>query len=121
MKSFQYSQKAIGKAVIINTIDKILQNKSANQHRQGRNKNPIWQAALRHTLEIFVFIFAFSLVFGMIVEGVGEDGNGDYLQNINPDSLKIIDGCLLEGGLRDAKPGDTLRTFSQGTVCAISP
>ena len=25
---------------------------------------PIWKAALRHTLEIFVFIFAFSLVFG---------------------------------------------------------
>ena len=34
---------------------------------------PIWKAALRHTLEIFVFIFAFSLVFGLIVEGVGED------------------------------------------------
>ena len=29
------------------------------------NEKPIWQAALRHTLEIFVFIFAFSLVFGM--------------------------------------------------------
>ena len=26
---------------------------------------PIWKAALRHTLEIFVFIFAFSLVFGL--------------------------------------------------------
>ena len=25
---------------------------------------PIWKAALRHTLEIFVFIFVFSLVFG---------------------------------------------------------
>ena len=37
------------------------------------NERPIWQAALRHTLEIFVFIFAFSLVFGLIVEGVGED------------------------------------------------
>ena len=34
---------------------------------------PIWKAALRHTLEIFVFIFVFSLVFGLIVEGVGED------------------------------------------------
>lgn len=34
---------------------------------------PIWQAAMRHALEIFVFIFAFSLVCGLIVEGVGED------------------------------------------------
>ena len=27
---------------------------------------PIWKAALRHTLEIFVFIFVFSLVFGSL-------------------------------------------------------
>ena len=40
---------------------------------------PIWMAALRHTLEIFVFIFAFSLVFGLIVEGVGEDVFADML------------------------------------------
>ena len=40
---------------------------------------PIWKAALRHTLEIFVFIFAFSLVFGLIVEGVGEDVFADLL------------------------------------------
>ena len=40
---------------------------------------PIWKAALRHTLEIFVFIFAFSLVFGLIVEGVGEDVFADVL------------------------------------------
>ena len=43
------------------------------------NERPIWQAALRHTLEIFVFIFAFSLVFGLIVEGVGEDVFADLL------------------------------------------
>ena len=40
---------------------------------------PIWKAALRHALEIFVFIFAFSLVFGLIVEGVGEDVFADLL------------------------------------------
>ena len=40
---------------------------------EAGNAQPIWKAALRHTLEIFVFIFAFSLVFGLIVEGVGED------------------------------------------------
>ena len=40
---------------------------------------PIWKAALRHTLEIFVFILAFSLVFGLIVEGVGEDVFADLL------------------------------------------
>ena len=42
-------------------------------------EQPIWKAALRHTLEIFVFIFAFSLIFGLIVEGVGEDVFADVL------------------------------------------
>ena len=46
---------------------------------EAGNERPIWQAALRHTLEIFVFIFAFSLVFGLIVEGVGEDVFADLL------------------------------------------
>ena len=39
----------------------------------------IWQAALRHTLEIFAFIFLFSVLFGLIVEGVGEDVFADFL------------------------------------------
>ena len=43
------------------------------------HERPIWQAALRHTLEIFVFIFGFSLLFGLIVEGVGEDVFADVL------------------------------------------
>ena len=43
------------------------------------HEQPIWKAALRHTLEIFVFIFLFSLVFGLIVEGVGEDVFADLL------------------------------------------
>ena len=46
---------------------------------EAGNERPIWQAALRHTLEIFVFIFVFSLVFGLIVEGVGEDVFADAL------------------------------------------
>ena len=46
---------------------------------EAGNAQPIWKAALRHTLEIFVFIFAFSLVFGLIVEGVGEDVFADLL------------------------------------------
>ena len=46
---------------------------------EAGHPQPIWTAALRHTLEIFVFIFVFSLVFGLIVEGVGEDVFADVL------------------------------------------
>ncbi len=47
----------------------------------------------------------------------GEDGEGNYLENINPDSLKVLDGCLLEGGLRDCKPGDVFQFMRQGYFC----
>jgi hypothetical protein len=33
----------------------------------------IWLAALRHTIEIFLFILLFGIVFGMIVESIGYD------------------------------------------------
>ena len=48
-------------------------------HEEHEETSSIFLAALRHTLEIFVFIFAFSLVFGLIVEGVGEDVFADLL------------------------------------------
>ena len=37
------------------------------------NERPIWQAALRHTLEIFVFILLFSFIIGLVFEAFGED------------------------------------------------
>ena len=33
-------------------------------HADAGNPPPLWKAAARHTLEIFVFIFAFSLLCG---------------------------------------------------------
>ena len=79
------------------------------------NEKPIWQAALRHTLEIFVFIFAFSLVFGVIVEGVGEDvfaevlGGMGFFQPVVAALVGLIPNCAasvlltqlyVEGALR---------------------
>lgn len=76
---------------------------------------PIWQAALRHTLEIFVFIFGFSLIFGMIVEGVGEDvfaellGRMGFFQPVVAALVGLIPNCAasvlltrlyVEGALR---------------------
>ena len=79
------------------------------------NEKPIWQAALRHTLEIFVFIFVFSLMFGMIVEGVGEDvfaemlGGMGFFQPVVAALVGLIPNCAasvlltqlyVEGALR---------------------
>ena len=43
---------------------------------------PIWRAALRHTLEIGGFILLFSLMCGLVVEGVGEDVFARFLGRI---------------------------------------
>ena len=48
-------------------------------HGEEGHVHPLWQAALRHTVEIFIFIFLFSLVFGLVVESVGADVISDAL------------------------------------------
>ncbi|MDR1933811.1 MAG: glutamine--tRNA ligase/YqeY domain fusion protein [Spirochaetales bacterium] len=39
---------------------------------------------------------------------------------INPGSLKILSGCKVEPGLKDAKPGETFQFLRQGYFCADS-
>ena len=43
--------------------------------------------------------------------------NGDYFDDLNPNSLEVIDNCLLEGGFEDAKPGDTFQFMRNGYFC----
>jgi len=45
------------------------------------------------------------------------DGKENYLNHLNPGSLEILDGCLVEGGLKDAKCGDTFQFMRQGYFC----
>ena len=52
------------------------------------------------------------------VENPSENGGDAYLSHINPDSLTVIEGCLAEGGLANAKPGDTFQFMRQGYFCA---
>lgn len=52
------------------------------------------------------------------VENPAGEGEADYLKNINPDSLTVLEGCLLEGGLAGARPGDSFQFMRQGYFCA---
>ena len=45
------------------------------------------------------------------------DGKENYLNHLNPNSLEILEGCLVEGGLKDAKCGDTFQFMRQGYFC----
>lgn len=45
-------------------------------------------------------------------------GSGENLEDdINPDSLTVLDNCLIEGGLKDAKAGDVFQFMRQGYFC----
>lgn len=43
--------------------------------------------------------------------------NGDYFDDLNPNSLEVIESCLLEGGFENAKPGDTFQFMRNGYFC----
>ena len=51
------------------------------------------------------------------VEDPTDESHGDMLDHINPDSLQILDSCMLEGNMRDIKPGDSFQFMRQGYFC----
>lgn len=51
------------------------------------------------------------------VPNPSDESAGDFKQNLNPDSLKVMDNCLIEGSLEDAKPGDVFQFMRQGYFC----
>ena len=42
---------------------------------------------------------------------------GDFLELLNPDSLKVLTGCKVEAGLKTAKPGESFQFMRQGYFC----
>jgi glutaminyl-tRNA synthetase len=45
------------------------------------------------------------------------DEGGDFLANLNPDSLEVLTGCKLEPSLADARPGDRVQFMRNGYFC----
>lgn len=42
---------------------------------------------------------------------------GDYFDDLNPNSLEVIENCLLEGGFENAEIGDTFQFMRNGYFC----
>ena len=42
---------------------------------------------------------------------------GDFLELLNPDSLKVLTGCKVEAGLKTSKPGESFQFMRQGYFC----
>ena len=43
--------------------------------------------------------------------------NGDYEDDLNPNSLTVLENCLVEKGLSDAKPGEVFQFMRNGYFC----
>lgn len=50
-----------------------------DHHGHGHGLWPIVRSALVHTVQVTVFIFLVTFVFGLLIEGVGEDAIGELL------------------------------------------
>ncbi len=46
-----------------------------------------------------------------------DESTGSFKDNLNPNSLTILSGCKLEGGLTGLKAGDTFQFMRQGYFC----
>ena len=44
-------------------------------------------------------------------------GDGDFLADLNPDSLEVLTDCRIEPGLSDAAPGEAIQFERQGYFC----
>ena len=49
-----------------------------------------------------------------------EDGDGDYRDSLNSDSLQVVDGCRIERSLAQARPGARYQFERQGYYCVDS-
>jgi len=50
-------------------------------------------------------------------ENPSDESKGSFKDNLNPNSLEVLTGCRLEGGLKEVKPGDTFQFMRQGYFC----
>ncbi len=51
------------------------------------------------------------------VENPSDEANGSFTDNLNPNSLIVLNDCLVEGSLKDAKVGDVFQFMRQGYFC----
>lgn len=51
------------------------------------------------------------------VPNPSDESQGSFKNNLNPESLVVLEGCRLEGEIKDLKAGDTFQFMRQGYFC----
>jgi len=59
-------------------------------------------------------------VFDRLLLPDDSDGKKDFKELLNPASVSVLGGCMVEPGLRDAQPGTTYQFLRQGYFCIDS-
>jgi glutaminyl-tRNA synthetase len=72
-----------------------------------------WVSA-RHAVEAEVRLYD---VLFTVEDPLGEAGDGDFTQTLNPDSLKVLRGCKLEPSLAKATEGQVVQFERLGYFC----
>ncbi len=69
------------------------------------------ESAVRAEVRLYEHLFT-------VPEPEGSKEVADYKDYINPDSLKVLEGCLVEPALKGIKPGDRCQFERTGYFCA---
>jgi glutaminyl-tRNA synthetase len=91
------------------------ETRSGGSGSQRKVKGTLHWVSASHAVEATVQLF--DRLFKTEFPDEVEEG-GDFKDNLNPDSLKILTNCKLEPGLKDTKPGDKYQFQRLGYFCA---
>ncbi len=53
-------------------------------------------------------------VYNHLFNSENPEEEGDFLEDLNPDSLEIISGCMVEPGLKESEPGERFQFLRKG-------
>lgn len=71
--------------ILLNKFQKRKDEKSSIEdmceHEHCHCEKGIWKSAIKHTINIFIFIFVISLILNIVIEFIGEDKLGGIISN----------------------------------------
>ncbi len=94
------------------------ESKSGKPGAKRKVKGTLHWVSAAHAIQTEVRLYDYLLLSTPEeIETEEEDKKDDFIKKLNPDSLKILTGCLAEPELRDAKKGSKFQFMRKGYFC----
>ncbi len=87
------------------------ETKGGNSPDGRKVKGTIHWVSGKHAINVNVNLY------DRLFKDENPEKSDDFTESLNPDSLKTLEGCLVEPGLADAGVGDTFQFERQGYFC----